>query len=196
MYKIFVNDKPLTFGKKEIKKTLNLPYTSKKTFDAAFDILFNTKIEAVNIFHSNPKQIWKKFQKFTTPVHAAGGIVKNSDGKYLFIKRYGMWDLPKGKVEDKENYKEAAIREVEEECSIQDVKLGKYITTTYHVYFDSEYLLKVVHWYKMKYEGTDIPQPQTEENIEFTDWFSKKEIPGLLENTYENIRTLVSNYIL
>ncbi len=196
MYKIFVNDKLLTLGKKENKKSLSIPYTSKKTFDAVFDMLLNTKVEAVTIFHPNEKRLWKKFQKFVIPVSAAGGIVKNSKGKYLFIKRYGMWDLPKGKVEDGESYKKAAIREVEEECSLRDIKLGKYLTTTYHVYFDSQYLLKIVHWYKMKYKGTDAPQPQTEENIEFADWFSKKEIPELMENTYENIRTLVSKYVL
>ncbi|ULT24020.1 NUDIX domain-containing protein [Sphingobacterium sp. E70] len=58
-------------------------------------------------------------------IKAAGGLVKNGDGDYLFIYRLGKWDLPKGKVEDNEKMKEAAVREVEEECGIKINYLGK-----------------------------------------------------------------------
>ena len=68
-------------------------------------------------------------------IKAAGGLVKNGDGDYLFIYRLGKWDLPKGKVEENEKMWEAAVREVEEECGIKINYLGKKITTSYHTYF-------------------------------------------------------------
>src|ERR1700759_4462521 len=37
-----------------------------------------------------------------TVIKAAGGMVRNDDGNYLFIFRNGKWDLPKGKVEKDE----------------------------------------------------------------------------------------------
>lgn len=63
-------------------------------------------------------------------IKAAGGLVKNGDGDYLFIYRLGKWDLPKGKVEDNEKMREAAVREVEEECGIKINYLGK---KNYHI---------------------------------------------------------------
>ncbi|MCK9421293.1 MAG: NUDIX domain-containing protein [Bacteroidales bacterium] len=35
-------------------------------------------------------------------VDAAGGMVKNERGEYLFIHRLGFWDLPKGKIDVKD----------------------------------------------------------------------------------------------
>src|SRR5690606_12634838 len=69
-----------------------------------------------------------------TIIKAAAGVVKNGDGKYSFIHRLGKWDLPKGKVEDNEKMREAADREVEEECGIQIHYLGPKLLTTYHTY--------------------------------------------------------------
>ena len=42
-----------------------------------------------------------ELQDFFRPVSAAGGIVRDPAGRLLFIKRLGVWDLPKGKVEKK-----------------------------------------------------------------------------------------------
>ncbi|WP_128332018.1 NUDIX hydrolase [Apibacter sp. HY039] len=196
MYKIFVNDKLLTIGKKEVNGAVNLHYKTKTTFESAFDLLFNTDKEHIHIYHSKKNKVWEKFQNFAQPVYAAGGIVRNKDNNYLFIKRNGLWDLPKGHVEKKESFENAAVREVEEECSISDLKLGKFASVTYHVYFDKRYYLKVVYWFHMKYKGTAKPKPQKEENIEIVNWFSKDKIPKLMKNTYGNIRELTQNQIL
>ncbi|MDR1876315.1 MAG: NUDIX domain-containing protein [Flavobacteriaceae bacterium] len=196
MYKISVNEKLLTIGKKGVKDAVNIFYDKQNTFDYAFDILYNTKVRAVHIFSLDEKHIWKKLQKYAPPVYAAGGIVKNSSGKYLFIKRNGIWDLPKGHVEKKETFKETALREVEEECAISGIKLEKYLSTTYHIYLDKQYRLKVVQWFMMNYSGKEKPRPQTEEGIELVKWVYKKEIPHLMENAHNNIKTLVSKHVL
>ncbi|MFT4602413.1 MAG: 8-oxo-dGTP pyrophosphatase MutT (NUDIX family), partial [Arenicella sp.] len=46
-------------------------------------------------------------------IEAAGGLVEFK-GKFLFIKRNGLWDIPKGKLEKGESIEEGAVREIEE----------------------------------------------------------------------------------
>src|SRR5438552_3388516 len=73
---------------------------------------------------TNAKAYLKKIMQSLPLIEAAGGIVKNTDGAYLFIYRLDKWDLPKGKIEKGEKTKEAAVREVEEECGITVTRLG------------------------------------------------------------------------
>ncbi|MCF0206083.1 MAG: NUDIX domain-containing protein, partial [Bacteroidales bacterium] len=69
-------------------------------------------------------------------VNAGGGLVKDSDGRFLFIRRLGCWDLPKGWLEAGETIGECAVREVCEECGIakNELVLGEKLTKTYHIY--------------------------------------------------------------
>ncbi|MDR3272548.1 MAG: NUDIX domain-containing protein [Flavobacteriaceae bacterium] len=195
MYKIFVKEKPLTFQTQTMEGVENLLYESGGTFDAAVDMLFRSRKSAVNIYHCDEEQLWWDFKNHITEIFAAGGIVENSEHKYLFINRSKKWDLPKGHIEKGESKETAALREVEEECSITHLQLGDYIDTTYHVYFDGKYFLKTTYWYAMIYSGEETPKPQTEENIEIADWFSKEEIPELMKNTYANIKHLIDSYL-
>src|SRR3546814_13598 len=80
----------------------------------------------------NPSDYFNGIKKKFRVIKAAGGLVKNGDGDYLFIFRLGKWDLPKGKVEPGESMKTAAVREVEEECGIRVDYLGQKLSTTYH----------------------------------------------------------------
>ncbi len=56
---------------------------------------------------------------------SAGVIVcrQGQDGEYLFLllRAYGFWDFPKGIVEPGEDPVQAAIRETEEETTINDL---------------------------------------------------------------------------
>jgi 8-oxo-dGTP pyrophosphatase MutT (NUDIX family) len=100
--------------------------------------------------------------------------------------------LPKGKIEKREIVLNAAIREVSEETAVADLIVTKPLPTTYHIYnANGKYKLKLTHWYLMKttYEGALVPQ--TEENIQKAEWKTAIEIPELLDNAYENIKTVV-----
>ena len=79
-----------------------------------------------------PKACWKKLRTRFRIIVAAGGLVINSKGEFLLIKRLGLWDLPKGKVEDDEAIEVAAIREVEEECGIRKATIISKLLVTYH----------------------------------------------------------------
>lgn len=56
----------------------------------------------------------------------AGGVVINKDGKVLVVSQEGIsWSLPKGHIEDGENAREAAEREIYEESGIRDLEFAK-----------------------------------------------------------------------
>jgi len=126
-------------------------------------------------------------------IEAAGGLVQNSKGEYLFIFRYNKWDLPKGKLEPKEEVSAAALREVSEETGISNIKLDKYITETFHTYkIGNATILKKTSWYSMKYSGNETLIPQESEDIIEAKWVSQSQIEALMGNTYDTIRQVLS----
>ena len=126
-------------------------------------------------------------------VKAAGGLVLKKD-KMLMIYRLKKWDLPKGKKESNETYKETAVREVEEECGIE-VRLGKRIGTTWHTYtMNKSNMIKKTRWYKMELVSDAKMRPATEEDIEELRWMTQKEVYHALENSYRSIRFVFEEF--
>ena len=139
---------------------------------------------------SNHEEVtFKQLCTKLTPIQAGGGLVTNSKGEYLLIFRHGVWDLPKGKQEENEDIRQAALREVEEECGVHDLKINEHICDTYHTYqLNDKFMLKCTHWYKMEYLGNGLDTaPQIEENIERAVWVKKEELPKYLTHTYPSI---------
>src|SRR5215218_6550882 len=102
---------------------------------------------------------------------AAGGIVENENGEILFQFRRGVWDLPKGKLDDGESLEECAVREVEEETGLKKVELEEFLLATYHTYHENgKQVLKESHWYKMRADGRQELTPQTSEDISEVKW--------------------------
>src|SRR5690606_40883318 len=69
-----------------------------------------------------------------TTLFRSGGVVQDEHGRLLAIRRLGMWDLPKGKVDPGEAIDGAALREVREECGVQQLALVRPIAHTWHTY--------------------------------------------------------------
>jgi len=140
-----------------------------------------------------PDEEWEKFCNRYIMVEAAGGLVQNSNGEYLMIFRNGRWDLPKGKREYGESTEQTALREVQEECGIDHLRLEKLLVVTHHTYtmygIDA---LKFTHWYAMKYEGSESEfKPQTEEGIKVAKFMSVDEITGrCFKKCYDAIRAV------
>lgn len=127
-------------------------------------------------------------------IKAAGGLVKKKD-KVLMIYRLKKWDLPKGKFEKGEKSREAAKREVEEECNIE-VKLLDKICTTWHTYtMKRKRILKKTVWYAMKVTNDSDMKPQVEEDIEEVRWMTPKEVFHALEDSYQSIRFVFDTFI-
>lgn len=126
-------------------------------------------------------------------VEAAGGLVQNSKSEFLFIFRYGKWDLPKGKLEQDEKIEDAAIREVSEETGITNIKLNDFISDAYHTYrIGNATILKKTHWFKMRYDGNEPLIPQQSEDILLAKWVPRDQLGEVLRNTYDTIREVLN----
>ncbi|MFT6850515.1 MAG: 8-oxo-dGTP pyrophosphatase MutT (NUDIX family) [Sphingobacteriales bacterium] len=199
MYKIYINDLPFLIANPEnIKKNNDLVICRDLTPDepealrAMINLLNKKEINGVFISTENPEEMFEVFSREFHKIEAAGGIVKNEKEETLFIKRLGKWDLPKGKIEKGEKIKEAAIREVEEECGVSGLKITSEAKITYHTYpYKGKTALKITYWFKMECDNQQLT-PQTEEDITAAVWLSAKDMPGVVKNTYRNIEDLVS----
>ncbi|MDB5136804.1 MAG: hypothetical protein JWP37_3407 [Mucilaginibacter sp.] len=142
---------------------------------------------------SDSKTYLNKVIKSITLIEAAGGMVENTKGEYLFIYRNDKWDLPKGKLEKGEKKREGAVREVEEECGITVSDIGERICKTYHTYtVKGEVILKRTYWYQMDYKGAEKLKPQKEEGITDVRWFRKRHIDTIIKNTFPSIMDVLA----
>ena len=194
MYKVFFNQKPLILTDKihyisDTEPLLFIKYTSVTQIIKALKSSKNSK---VFLYHKDIDKLWKGFKKKFPIVEAAGGLVKRTDNKLLFIFRNNKWDLPKGGVEKKELIIDAAKREVTEETGVSDIIVEKKISETYHIFKKGKrFRLKKTYWFKMSTTYMGKTNPQTEEGIEKTKWVSNKNIEDILNDAFENIRIIV-----
>jgi len=132
--------------------------------------------------------LFDEFKACFTYIEAAGGVVIRPDGRFLVIKRDGLWDLPKGKLEKGESVEEAAIREVEEETGLTGLQITNPILSTFHTYQITEDMaLKKTKWFEMSYEGTEEGIPQEKENITEIKWVGQGETDFIRKNTYPSV---------
>ncbi|WP_185968940.1 NUDIX hydrolase [Carboxylicivirga sp. M1479] len=130
-------------------------------------------------------QALKKCYQFIT---AAGGLVVNPHNEVLIIHRLGVFDLPKGKTEKDETFRHTALREVEEECGLDNLMIRHPLLSTFHTYEQNNiHYLKETAWFFMDYFGFDQPKPQLEENITAARWMKKEDLSDVLNNTYPSI---------
>jgi len=144
---------------------------------------------SINDYGALKAYLKKKFRI----VKAAGGLVRKKE-KTLMIYRMKKWDLPKGKKDSGEKYKETAVREVREECGVE-VKLGEKICTTWHTYtMNKNSMIKKTRWYAMSLVDDSKIKPAIEEDIEELRWMTQKEVYHALENSYKSIRFVFEEY--
>ncbi len=145
------------------------------------------------LVYDNAKELFKYFKSKFNYVRTGGGLVFNTENRFLSIFRYGKWDLPKGKLEKKEKTKSAAIREVEEETGITAPVIVSKLPTTYHIYKKKGcWELKKCTWYLMRYEGNEKLVPQEQEGIEKCKWFKINDKGKVLNNTYNSIKEVIN----
>jgi 8-oxo-dGTP pyrophosphatase MutT (NUDIX family) len=181
---------------KNKNEDLFIQYSDKSNI---IDLLnsFETKTEIKNliIYYDNLKKLKTEFKSKFIKIDAGGGLVVNNKNQYLFIKRLGKWDLPKGKKEKSEKISETALREVSEECGINNLSIIKKLNTTYHYYYiNDKRILKKSQWYLINYDGKKVPTPQTIENITEAKWFDKSELEIIKKNTYPSILDVIYQY--
>lgn len=147
----------------------------------------------LTICSSDPQWLFRYIASFFEPVEAAGGLVKNNKGQILLIFRKGKWDLPKGHGYGNESMEETALREVEEECGIDQLVITESLPTTFHVYDWKKGLwaMKKTWWYLMETKTQKTPKPQTSEHIELARWLEKERLPEIFGNIYGSVREVI-----
>ncbi|MCF8346038.1 MAG: NUDIX domain-containing protein [Bacteroidales bacterium] len=194
MYKVFFKDRTVYFGddfSKVFGRNNGLFYKYNNIQELtelihAFHDL--TRINKLFIFHNDILSLFEDFKACFSYIDAAGGLVMRSDGKFLVIKRDGLWDLPKGKIETGESVEAAALREVEEETGLKGLKITQPVLSTYHTYqITDELTLKKTKWFKMHYAGDADPVPQKEENISEIQWVDAGKTDFIRKNTYASV---------
>lgn len=148
----------------------------------------NKKYDSITFVVNNKKAAKKTVTSYFKVISAGGGVVYNKEKKILVMKRLGKWDLPKGKADKGERFRETAAREVTEECNVE-VAVQKKVCTTWHTYrIHGKRMLKRTKWYKMDCLSDKKMTPQIEEDIEELRWMNRSEIAEAMENSYASIR--------
>lgn len=115
---------------------------------------------------------------------SCGGVVIFR-GKVLVLyknykNKYEGWVLPKGTVEENEEFKDTALREVKEESGA-DAVLIKYIgKSQYSFSVSNDMIMKDVHWYLMM-SNSYYSKPQREEYFFDSGYYKFNEAYHLLK---------------
>jgi isopentenyldiphosphate isomerase len=192
-YKVFMDKQVIHFTSVPIPLVEIVENAMPLNVLALQGLFKNQEIQAVNI---HPKAALKSFFKHFNKIKTAGGLVYHSESdSYLWIRRLGLWDLPKGKIERGESSKDAAIREIREECGLTGkLDLKHRICSTYHVYeFKNKSILKKNNWYYLEYEGDLNTKPQVEESITDVLWIKKEDFKNCLSQTYPSIQEVIEH---
>jgi phosphohistidine phosphatase SixA/8-oxo-dGTP pyrophosphatase MutT (NUDIX family) len=120
---------------------------------------------------------------FRASIMAAGGVIhrENGDGKRKFLlvhrPRYDDWSLPKGKLNRREGFLEAALREVREETGIQGIRPVDVGSVGYETDAGNR---KVVRWWHMEMVGGKF-RPNRE--VDDIAWLTLNKATNRLEYT-------------
>jgi 8-oxo-dGTP pyrophosphatase MutT (NUDIX family) len=197
--KLYFNDKFIEFVGSEMQAPQNQSfkfYESIQNENAlkkiVEDFLDGSKKESIRIYNQDFKKVLNNLKKYFHYIEAAGGLIEKNK-EYLIIRRHGIWDLPKGKMEDDETIEECAIRECEEECGIKNLKIIKPLSSTFHIYPHKKGVaLKQSFWFYMTTDYSKKLVPQTEENIDMVKWFKINDIKNtVLKDTYYTISDVI-----
>lgn len=128
---------------------------------------------------------------------AGGGVLyylEDHTPLILLIKRNGIWDLPKGKLEENESIEECAAREVAEEVGIPLPDPEKFLCETYHEYeLNGLPVGKKTYWYSMKAGQTEGLTPQEEEGITELKWVHSGEALNMVG--YDNLIKVIEAFL-
>jgi 8-oxo-dGTP pyrophosphatase MutT (NUDIX family) len=172
-------------------------YATSELYKLISEFQADTSIQSVNVYGTNIKHIWKIFRIYFTEVGAAGGLVRHTSGKYLFIEKKGKLDLPKGHIEPGEEPEACALREVEEECGISGHSIVKPLQPSYHTYsWEGISYLKKTSWFLMKYDGTMLIEPQIEEGITNVEWLSPDELSKIKDSAWLSLKDMINVSVL
>lgn len=197
MYKVFVNNTPIILSTKKSIPDYETIHIKEADFVKIIKDILDKKETKYHLYHKREEKLLEHLYTKLPVVIAGGGKVYNDKKEILFIHRNGKWDLPKGKIERKEDIETTAIREVEEETGVNGLEIIKFLYKTYHVFKrNGIFKLKVTYWFEMKtdYDGELVPQKN--EGIMKVKWKNTEKAKKALTDSYANIKQLFSHKYL
>lgn len=192
MIVVYFNELAIGFhdsAKASSANAINVEVADIDDVGKAVELLRNDKYSCdINLHGYGADAMFNDFSALHTNIEAAGGVVKNIKSEHLLIRRFGIWDLPKGKVETGETVLEAALREVCEETGLHDVNATTPLPGTYHIYHrKGRWHLKKTLWFKMETCDEFPLVPQTDEDISEAVWMDKPSAFLALSESYRSL---------
>jgi putative (di)nucleoside polyphosphate hydrolase len=130
---------------------------------------------------------------------SAGGVIVNDEGKVVVVeqkKKHVSWSLPKGHIENDEDFLTAAKREIQEETGLTELELVKEFPMyeRYKIGKDGQDDMsekKRMHFFLFTTQQKEL-KPQDPENPQAR-WVEKSEVPDILthEKDKEFFRSIV-----
>ena len=201
MYKVHFENRLITLSREPDRlqkyELFHKFINTVELYNLISDFQIDTITQSINIYCENIQHLWKIFRIYFNEVQAAGGLVKHSSGRYLFIEKNGRLDLPKGHLEPNEEAENCALREVCEECGLSGHYIIKPLAPSYHTYsWGGISYLKKTNWFLMGYDGEMIINPQTEEGITSVKWLLPEEFNNLKNLTWFSLMDMLNNSFL
>jgi ADP-ribose pyrophosphatase YjhB (NUDIX family) len=196
-YEVFIEGRPLTIGPAPDPRSvppnwLSVHIHAAEEIVPLIDRTLRGQLFAGVHLHGDVERIWTWFRAAHRFVQAAGGAVTDESGRLLAIHRLGVWDLPKGKVEKGEAIDAAAVREVQEECGLEQVHIVRPLPATWHTYErKGEQHLKRTDWFLMRASSMEPLTAQTEEDIDAVRWLDAAGVAELERSTYPSLLPVV-----
>ena len=127
--------------------------------------------------------------------HSGGSAVLcERDGKILLVKQFRypyqqvMYEIPAGKLNEGEDPKETAIRELEEEGGIR----AKRVTKIFEVYPSPAYTNEIIRIYRAE-ELTETQTHLDEDEFLSAEWVDKEQIRSMIERgEIKDAKTLIA----
>ena len=197
MIKVFLGNKSVLISSVEVKSD---PRNTKKIVFESAEVLHreykhfsrSSSIKCL-IISGDERTVWPVFRSLFAYIEASGGVVRNGEGELLMIYRNRHWDLPKGRMEKGEMPDQTALREVEEECGVNQLEIGKELMSTHHVFFqDKHEWIKRTYWYEMTCRDTSKPRPQAEEGILKAEWMKGSEVRKVWNKIYPSLQEVLT----
>lgn len=199
-YIVFLNERPIIFCENINTNIVDTNIISllfdKQTFPAEFERFYSdASITEIQFICTDTEEAFRTFVQMFKFIKAAGGIVYNSDGQILLIRRYNKWDLPKGKLEKDELPEQGALREVIEETSVTGLTVIRQLISTFHIFTTRKgrIALKETLWFEMKADSESTLIPQLEEDITEVLWVEPSKLPEIMADSYASLRYLMKN---
>ncbi len=190
MTTLYFNRIAIKFSDKKLSGvSRNIKVANSNDVELIVKKLHNNEFDCnINLYGYNAIAIFEDFCGLYKYIEAAGGVVKNEKGELLFIKRFEIWDLPKGKIEKGETPLEAAEREVCEETGLAKVKSTLELPDTYHIYQQkNSWFLKKTYWYLMETKNNNKLVPQINEAITEAVWLKKEDANKAISKSYRSL---------